>query len=403
MTVFSLSLFLNLVLIFLVLYFKYRCRVSRISAIDIKNKIEKLDLTLKATRDGLWELEIGKNKAYYSPRWYEMLGYQSDLFGSDPESWKSLIHPDERETIDSLFQEYCRTGEPFKYEMRMKTNDGGYKWILSRGQCIEWDSLGKPSRVIGTHTDIDQVKLYAEELKEARIKAEESDRLKSAFLANMSHEIRTPLNGIVGFSKLLAEEELPLEKRELFSAIISSNSEQLLRLISDIIDFARIESGQLDIFFEEFDLDEIMEEVFTNFSSIIELDDRKSIKIKLVKDSPDLSNKIDTDGTRLRQILNNLISNAVKFTESGYVEFGYHKADGVYNFFVKDTGVGIEEAKLETIFERFRQEDESLTRKYGGTGLGLTISRSLVENLGGELLVKSEKNKGSLFYFTLSE
>lgn len=257
--------------------------------------------------------------------------------------------------------------------------------------------------------DITQRKKDEEELKKAKEKAEESDRLKTAFLANMSHEIRTPMNAILGFSELLSMSDLSNEERNEFINLINSNSNNLLNLIDDIIDIAKIEAGQLKMSYKDFDLLEILKEIDATYQEINYRQNKE--KVSLVwdqKQSPEVS-FINSDPHRLKQVLSNLIGNAIKYTEQGIVNFGYKILDDVnlektqkkIQFYVKDTGLGISTDKINIIFDRFRQADDSHTRIFGGTGLGLAISKNIAKLLGGDIHAVSTVGKGSVFYFTL--
>lgn len=235
------------------------------------------------------------------------------------------------------------------------------------------------------------------ELKEAKDKAEESDKIKSAFLANMSHEIRTPMNGIIGFADLLNSPDLPEDKQRQFVDIINRSSKQLLSIINDIIDISKIESGQIVINNSTFNLNEAVKEIYEFYQPIALI---KKIELTL---SSNIDNRafIITDDVKLKQILTNLISNALKFTESGKIEIHYTVKTQHIEFFVRDTGIGIENEYIETIFERFRQVEYSNKRNYGGTGLGLAIAKAYSELLGGTIGVSSEVNKGSTFSFSI--
>jgi PAS domain S-box-containing protein len=247
------------------------------------------------------------------------------------------------------------------------------------------------------------VQVKTRELTEAKEKAEESDMLKSAFLANMSHEVRTPLNGIVGLLNILSvDPQLPESIREYID-IINNNSEILQRLINDILDAAKLEAGLMAIITEPFCVNALLEEMQIIFQQQLKALNKTQIKLENVKDASDQTCTIYADPVRLRQIIHNLLSNAVKFTDTGYIRFGYHiyKHDMI-EFFVEDTGVGIPKAQLEHIFERFRQAEIGNNRRFGGTGLGLTISRNLAQLMGGDMFVTSAEGKGSTFTFSIA-
>ncbi len=242
------------------------------------------------------------------------------------------------------------------------------------------------------------------DLKQALIKAEESDKLKSAFLANMSHELRTPLNAIIGFSDFISNSEHLEDEIKDFANYIFSAGNDLLITIEDIFDISLIETKEVKVIKENFSLNKILEEIHKTF-----FDNEKilsnQINLILNKKLEDGEDIIHTDETKLNKILKNLIENAFKFTHKGTIEFGYtvkaNKDTSCIQFYVKDTGIGIHKDKQSIIFERLRQVDDSHTRKFGGIGLGLHISKKLVEMLGGKIWVESEEDKVSTFYFTI--
>ncbi|MBN1250977.1 MAG: response regulator, partial [Bacteroidales bacterium] len=257
-------------------------------------------------------------------------------------------------------------------------------------------------KIIGIIQDITQEKQNEELLRQARDKAEESDTLKSAFLANMSHEIRTPLNAILGFSKLLTLPDIGDEKRQQYSEYISSSANNLLNLIKDIIDVSKIEAGKVEIENRVAYINKILDElkvIFDNEKLSLEKND---IEISIEKAIEDADFQIITDPNRLKQILINLIGNALKFINRGYIKIGYEiKNDKFLQFFVKDTGIGIPENKMELIFSRFGQIIDKKIKNPGGTGLGLSITKHLIDRLGGEIWVKSKLNFGTTFLFTI--
>ncbi|HKK80837.1 MAG TPA: GAF domain-containing sensor histidine kinase, partial [Prolixibacteraceae bacterium] len=243
---------------------------------------------------------------------------------------------------------------------------------------------------------IERVKTF-EELKLAKDRAEESDRLKSAFLANMSHEIRTPMNGILGFTGLLKEGWVEPKVQKQYLNIVEKNGERLLNLINDLIDVSRIEAGQVQINNSEIDVNEEIQSVCDFFMHEAE---GKGISLNALL-SGNSKIKLVTDKVKFHSIITNLVKNALKFTSKGSVFVGYEPDGRFIRFFVKDSGPGIPDDKIDIVFRRFEQADQTLTKSYEGSGLGLPIARALTEKMGGKMWVESEVGKGSEFYFTL--
>jgi len=242
------------------------------------------------------------------------------------------------------------------------------------------------------------------DLIEAKEKAEQSDKLKSAFLANFSHEIRTPMNAIMGFSQLLAWDTIQEKEKKEFIRLIVSNSQHLLNLINEVIDISKIEAGEVILDYKLCDLNQMILELQKHYDEHKVLMQKPNIKLQVDREIYNYKLTIVTDINKLRQICINLLENALKFTEKGHIEFGYKLQDNDKNkilFYVKDTGIGIEEDARNYIFERFRKVENNDGKLYRGAGLGLSISKRLVEIMGGQIWVSSEINKGSTFYFTL--
>ncbi len=239
------------------------------------------------------------------------------------------------------------------------------------------------------------------ELVKAKEKAEESDRLKTAFLANMSHEIRTPMNSIIGFSELLDDETLSPYDRKEYIRVIQYNGRHLLDIINNLVDIARIDSHQITISKHVFNLNHLLDRLLMQCEDLRRQKSKSEITITLEKGLSDETGYIISDEENLRKILVNLLDNSLKFTTSGIIKFGYTKEGETLRFFVLDTGRGISKDKQNIIFEKFRQEEESFTRHFGGSGLGLSIARGLVQLMGGGIWLESDPGKGSVFYFTI--
>jgi PAS domain S-box-containing protein len=320
-----------------------------------------------------------------------LFGYDYDeLIGEDV---TRLIASDSRE----LAKKHITEGYEEPYEAIGLKKDGSTFQGLFLGQMFEYN--GRITR-LATVRDLTEQKKYEQELIEAKIKAEESDKLKTSFLSNMSHEIRTPMNAILGFSNMLADPDLDDDEREEFTSLIETNSESLLNIINDILDVAKIEAGETQLFDSTFRLNSILDQIYLTHKQILIDQNKGHINFNLIKTQGE-NYEITVDINRFKQILTNLISNAIKFTHEGSIDIGYETKNNLVEFYVKDTGIGVPPESQLNIFDRFRQVDETHTREYGGTGLGLTISRSFVRLMNGDMWVESEPNKGSTFYFTI--
>jgi len=290
------------------------------------------------------------------------------------------------------------TGNPVLNQEEYFFDANGIQHWLMTSKIPLTEENGKITGLVGIGHNITVQKKMQEELIQAKEKAEESDRLKSAFLANMSHEIRTPLNSIIGFSELLGDPDFDPDQKTEFITHIVDNGNNLLMIISDIMDFSMLEAGQLKLRPEQISAQKIMNELINEFKHKAEL---RGIQLRIddSANAPDIL--FTSDIYRINQIFKNLIGNAIKFTSEGFVEIGYKTAGEMVEFHIKDSGIGIDPKFHQTIFERFRQVDNTKTRKYGGNGLGLAISKDLIQLLGGKIWLESELGKYSNFFFTI--
>jgi PAS domain S-box-containing protein len=371
---------------------------------DLRNNVFSLDAAVNGTGNGLWDWNLKTDELIVNDNWFQMLGYTRSFFNKKYKkfgfkTFAGFVHPEDVEKVGKeLEKHYAGETEYYRIDIRMRTSENQWKWILASGKVWEWDSDNKPVRMVGIHIDIDYRVRIEEQLKQALIKAEESDRLKSAFLANMSHEIRTPMNGIIGFLDLLEGETVSPEQRNEYMNIIRSSSIQLLNIVNDIVDISKIESGQITIRETAFDLDQLLDEIRIQYQPALE---EKHLYFNLECSITDDEKKLKTDYTKLRQVFSNLVSNSIKFTNEGGVKLSCKRTGDFIEFCVADTGMGIAGNIQKKVFERFIQADMGLTRIQEGTGLGLSICKAYVEKLGGKIWLESNTGSGSKFFFTI--
>jgi len=496
---------------------------------------ERLRLVLESTKDGIWDWDIANDECIFSPTFYTMLGYEPGDFPATKDGWRALLHPDDLILVELKTVHSMRDGAPFRQEFRLKGGDGNWRWIMSRGRVVAFDEAGKPTRMVGTHTDISELKetqealleyrnvveamsdnmidllwakdlggnyifsnrannelllcgddieaigrshlFFAERIRgmgdaytfgekcvnsdevvlrdmapgrfiedgmvkdrymvldvrksplfdssggligtvgmgrditeqkkadEALVRAKEAAeaaaKSKDQFLANMSHEIRTPMNGVLGMLQLLKTTPLNGEQAEYVDTCLESGR-GLLSVINDILDFSKLDAGTFKLTCREFDLRETVRTVLHSFS-VQARDKRISLGYEI---DPRLPAVLKGDDARLRQILFNTVGNAIKFTHSGSVrvqaDLVRHTGEELLvGFEISDTGIGIPDTLLDTVFEPFTQADGSYTREYQGTGLGLGIVRHLVQHMGGSVSVDSREGKGTGIYLTV--
>ncbi len=359
----------------------------------IKKTESKLNYILERTYTGLAILDERGRIEEANESYLAMIGFSSldNILGRSILEWTAQsCKSDIIEVIEK-----CKKEENIvDFEAIFDRPDGNRTYVSMNGFMEIED--GKP-RILLVCKDITERKKYEQQLKQAKVKAEESDHLKSAFLANMSHEIRTPMNAIIGFADLLSQHGITDSEKEEYVKIIKESSANLLELIDDIIDLSKIEVEKVKIEKTDFEIKQIMLDLFQKFNK------QKPDCIELIYDNNNKDEQIhiNTDPYRFKQIMNNLLDNALKFTESGFINFGFELKERFIQFYVKDTGIGIPKDKQEIIFERFRKIEDNSNKFYRGTGLGLTISKKLCQLLGGDMWLESEKEKGATFYFSL--
>jgi PAS domain S-box-containing protein len=375
---------------------------------DISNETESLQLLQKSkdrfalavegANDAIWDWDnLESDEYWWSDRLYEILGYQPGEVEVRISNWKKWMHPDDYDLVMERLVNHFENKLPYKVEFRMKNKNGDYVWLFVRGESIR-DKYGKPIRMAGSLSDITERKLVEQEIIIAKERAEESDRLKSAFLANMSHEIRTPMNGILGFADLLKTPNLDSAKQKKYIDIIEGSGKRMLNIINDIIDISKIEVGLMKTDIEESNINEQIEYIYTFFKPEFK---EKGLKFICNITLPAKEAIIKTDREKVFAILTNLVKNAIKYTIKGSIELGYNKKGDELEFYVKDTGIGIHKDYTERIFNRFIQADIDDKMARQGVGLGLSISKSYIEMLGGTIWVESKEGVGSTFYFTL--
>ena len=378
----------------------------------LRQSEERYQLTLESVNEGIWDWQVQTNTIYFSPQWKAMLGYQESEISNEFSSWEELIHSDDLHPILDSLGQYLKRGsnEPYSWEFRMRHKNGSYRWILSRGRVVERDAESQPLRLVGSHTDITDRKQTEIELQIAKEAADAANTAKSEFLANMSHELRTPLNGILGYAQILMRSK-NLDNQEVNSLkIIYQCGSHLLTLINDILDFSKIEARKIELYPTQFHFWAFLEDV----SQIFRLrSEQKAISFICQFDSS-LPTNVQGDEKRLRQILINLLGNAVKFTDRGGVTFKVQLIKSVplethpnelnainsIRFQIEDTGVGIGEEKMQKIFQPFEQVGNT-DKMSEGTGLGLAITLKIIEMMGGSIQVNSQLNAGSQFWFDL--
>ena len=368
----------------------------------LKDSHEQFVLAIEGANEGLWDWRLNPPSLYLSPRWKEILGYPENCDFSSLDQWMNLIHMEDAKAFRDSMEAYLLGLNPFfESEHRLFRHDGTYAWILAKGKALR-DQDGKAYRMVGSISDISRRKEVEVELLKANREAQKATKAKSEFLANMSHEIRTPMNGILGMARLLMDSPNVPEEQKNQISIIFRSCESLLRIVNDVLDFSKIEANKIQI--QSYNVD-LIDELFDMIELMKFRAREKGIDFQLKADE-DFIRSSKTDPIAIRQVLTNLLGNAIKFTDHGAVELelSSEKVNGrqiLHHFWVRDTGMGISDSEVRSLFVPFTQVESGLNKKQGGTGLGLAISRGLVEAMGGRIGIVSELGGGSEFSFSI--
>jgi len=358
---------------------------------------ERLKLALEGSSDGLWDWSITTGDVYFSPRWMTMLGYEPFELEGSVKTWEAMVHPEDLPETREALTKHFEDNSPYQVQFRMRSKSGDWVWILARGKVVERDSGGKPFRMVGTHTDISEIKAVQEKLKRATDEAEKANRFKTEFLSQMSHELRTPLNAILGFGQIIqAATNLESDQAEDMKNIIHAG-EHLLGLINQILDLSAIESGKMSITEESVSIFDTIDEVFKLLQPLAE-----SMHVNLRQQDTLKDLCVRGDPLRLVQVLTNLISNAIKYNRAGgdvFVKWDQLPGDHC-TITVADTGCGIPIDQQEKIFTSFYRCKEH-SADIQGSGIGLGLSRELLRMMKGIVEVESKPGEGSQFIVTL--
>jgi hypothetical protein len=406
----SITFLLLLMSIFSLVYFRKRVMLQR--AMDqfradeaIRKSEERLRLTLDATSEGIWDWNIPTGKAFFSPHYYTMLGYEPYEFPQSYESWISLCHPEDIGQAERIIMDSVSKGERFTVEFRLKTKHGDWLWVLGRGKIIEWDDKGQPLRLVGTHTDIsdrkqaeEEVRLLNEELEQRvhdrTAQLEAANRELEAFSYSVSHDLRAPLRGIDGFSHILLEEYRDMldERGKDYINRVRAGSQRMGALIDDLLKLSRVSRAEMQ--YETLNLSSVAQTIAEELTKMYP---ERYVEFAIA------DNLIGRgDPNLLRIALENLLNNAHKFTrynENARVEFEMTTYEGKHVYCIRDNGVGFEMEfadKLFGAFQRLHARDE-----FEGTGIGLATVQRIIHKHGGKIWAEAEVGKGATFYFTL--
>ncbi|MFE8031886.1 response regulator [Thiohalocapsa marina] len=377
-------------------------------------------LAIEATKAALWDVDFTTGEQVVSDSWYWQLGYAVGEVEPSYARWRTHLHPDDLPRLDQATERFMQgPSAGFELDYRVLTKPGAVRWHHGIGEVVSRDANGRALRMIGTTTDITRQREQEQGLRAAKAKAEAADAAKGAFVANMSHEVRTPMNAVLGFLDILLDTRLDAEQRGLVRKVKGS-AQALLRILNDILDFSKLDAGKVELESAPFRLDRVLQQVAELFALAAAEKD-----LELVIDAPPaLAGGYRGDALRLSQILNNLVGNAIKFSDRGSVEIVVRAAAAPVapaektkhaesseqseltdcrwlRIEVRDRGIGLTPEQAAGLFQPFTQADASITRRFGGSGLGLTISKRLVEIMGGVIGVESTEGAGSTFWLEL--
>ncbi len=367
---------------------------------DSKNAEKLLQKAQEMANIGHWNLDLQKNELYWSDETYRIFGLQPQEFAATYEAFVERIYPDDRDAVNNAYAKSLEDKQPYEIDHRVIRPDGEIRFVHERCEH-RYDNDGNIIGSIGTVLDVTGQYATERELIEAKEKAEAANRAKSIFIANMSHELRTPMNAILGFSKMMTRDENLNELQQKNLAIINHSGEHLLSMINEILDLSKIESGEMTVTREAFELAGIFNEI----RELMQVQAKEKDIGCMLEVGQNVPEFIHSDKNKLRQVLINIVGNAIKFTNEGSIAIRVTAANALKNSVelvieVEDSGCGIDKQMRENIFKPFFQEN-ALEKAEGGTGLGLTISRQIMRLLGGEITVESEVGRGSLFRISL--
>ncbi len=359
----------------------------------------ELDSIISKAGEGFWDWNITTNELRHNDQWHEILAYDPSHLKGTLEDFESCLLDEEKQRIHAAIEACLNQNQPYRIEHRMRRRDGQIIWVLDRGHIIERDENGRPTRMAGVLSDISERKAAEMSLRTAKEAAEGAVRTKSLFVANMSHEIRTPLNGVLGMIQLLEDSPMDEEQRE-FLAIAHRSANALLATVNDILDFSRVDAGEMRLESAPFSLFDVAEDVIE-----VALMSASGKGLELAWEAaPNVPEFVLGDVLRFRQVLTNLVGNAIKFTDEGCVSMRFevqHQGSGDtahLRVYITDTGIGIAPHVQQQLFQPFMQADSSVNRRFGGTGLGLSICKRLIELMGGAIGVNSVQGVGSTFW-----